>query len=196
MAEIVRQAVKAARARRRPCRRHRDRRLLIKRDAALGPVTALINNASALRTRFRSTDFPTERWDSHLDINLRAPPFDQGLCRALPEGHDGNIINLIDQRVWNLTGEFLSYSVSKVGLWGLTQMTAIALAPRIRVNGIGPGPVLPSSRQSAEDFARQSAAHTAGPRRRPRRKFVMPFAIYSVRRSMTGQMIAWTVART
>jgi len=157
--------------------------------AALGPVTALINNASAFE-RDSITDFPTERWDSHLDINLRAPAIlTKVFAIAMPENLNGNIINLIDQRVWNLTGEFLSYSVSKVGLWGLTQMSAIALAPKIRVNGIGPGPVLRSTRQSAEDFARQSAATPLGHGADPQEICDAVRYILDAR-SMTGQMIA------
>lgn len=158
-------------------------------SAALGPVTALINNASAFE-RDSVADFPTERWDTHLDVNLRAPAIlTKAFAAALPEGTEGNIINLIDQRVWNLTGEFLSYSISKVGLWGLTQISAIALAPRIRVNGIGPGPVLPSSRQSAEDFARQSAATPLGYGADPEEICDAVRYILGAR-SVTGQMIA------
>ena len=74
---------------------------------------------------------------------------------------------MLDERVWSLTPHFVSYSVSKAGLWALTQSMALALAPRIRVNGIGPGPALPNARQSREQFARQAASvplgHGAGP---------------------------------
>ncbi len=73
----------------------------------------------------------------------------------LPEGETGNVINLLDQRVWNLTPYFVSYTVSKTGLWTLTRSLALALAPRIRVNAIGPGPALRSPRQTEADFARQ-----------------------------------------
>lgn len=164
-------------------------RLIDQAAGSLGPVTALINNASAFE-RDSITDFPTDRWDSHLDINLRAPAIlTKTFAAALPDKAEGNVINLIDQRVWNLTGEFLSYSISKVGLWGLTQMTAIALAPRIRVNGIGPGPVLPSSRQSAEDFARQCAATPLGRGSAPQEICDAVRYILGAP-SMTGQMIA------
>ena len=74
----------------------------------------------------------------------------------------GNVINLIDQRVWNLTPHFVSYTLSKAGLWTLTRTMALALAPRIRVNAIGPGPTLPSPRQTEEQFARQKAATPLG----------------------------------
>ncbi len=156
---------------------------------ALGPITALINNASAFE-RDSIGDLSVDLWDTHLDVNLRAPAIlTRAFADALPSTADGNIVNLIDQRVWNLTGEFLSYSVSKVGLWGLTQMTALALAPRIRVNGIGPGPVLPSSRQSAEDFARQCAATPLGRGSSPQEICDAVRYILSAP-AMTGQMIA------
>ena len=157
--------------------------------AELGPVTVLSNNASAFE-RDSITDFSTKRWDGHLDINLRAPAIlTKAFATALPENLNGNIINLIDQRVWNLTSEFLSYSISKFGLWGLTQMSAIALAPKIRVNGIGPGPVLPSTRQSAEDFARQSAATPLGHGADPQ-EICDAISYILGARSVTGQMIA------
>lgn len=163
--------------------------LIDQATTAIGPVTALINNASAFE-RDSIADFPTDRWDGHLDINLRAPAIlTKTFAAALPDDTEGNIINLIDQRVWNLTGEFLSYSVSKVGLWGLTQMTAIALAPRVRVNGVGPGPVLPSSRQSAEDFARQCAATPLGRGSSPQEICDAVRYILGAP-AMTGQMIA------
>ena len=82
----------------------------------------------------------------------------QAFARALPPDAEGVVINLLDQRVWSLTPHFVSYTVSKAGLWALTQQMALALAPRIRVNGIGPGPALPSPRQSQAQFDRQCAS--------------------------------------
>src|SRR5690348_18380159 len=79
----------------------------------------------------------------------------QSFARHLPETAGGVIVNMLDERVWNLTPYFVSYTLSKVGLWTLTQTMALALAPRIRVNGIGPGPTLPSPRQSPEQFLQQ-----------------------------------------
>ncbi len=119
---------------------------------ALGPVTCLINNASVFEE-----DSPMassrETWDRHMDVNLRAPfLLSQGVARQLPEGRKGNIVNIIDQRVWNLTPEFTSYTVSKVGLWGLTRILARAFAPELRVNAVGPGPTLQSIHQSEADF--------------------------------------------
>ena len=68
------------------------------------------------------------------------------------------IVNLIDQRVRKLTTEFMTYTLAKMGLWAMTRTTAQALAPRVRVNGIGPGPPLQGGRQSKEHFDRQRAA--------------------------------------
>ena len=82
----------------------------------------------------------------------------QAFARALPAGAEGVVVNMLDQRVWSPTPHFLSYTLSKAGLWSLTQQFALALAPRIRVNGIGPGPALPSPRQSQAQFDRQAGS--------------------------------------
>ncbi len=121
----------------------------------LGQISCLINNASEFR--FDSiTDLTPESWDLHLNINLKAPVFlAQSLVHNLPADITGNVINVIDQRVWNLTPEFFSYTVSKAGLWSATRMLAQALAPRVRVNAIGPGPVLKSIHQTPDDFERE-----------------------------------------
>ena len=79
-------------------------------------------------------------------------------AEALPAEAEGVVVNMLDQRVWSLTPHFVSYTVAKSGLWALTQTMALALAPRIRVNGIGPGPTLPSPRQTGEQFERQCAS--------------------------------------
>ncbi|WP_394850060.1 SDR family oxidoreductase [Pendulispora brunnea] len=122
---------------------------------AIGPLGCLVNNASTFEydTVANAT---RESWDFHLETNLRAPfVLSQDFARTLPETHSGCIINLLDQRVWNLSPNFISYTVSKSALWTLTRTMAQALAPRIRVNAVGPGPVLPSVHQSPEQFARQ-----------------------------------------
>ncbi len=130
--------------------------------AALGPITTLINNASLFAPDDLATLTP-EGWAAHMDINLRAPVFlAQAFAAALPAGTPGNIINMIDQRVWRLTPRFLSYTTAKAGLWTLTQTLAQALAPQIRVNGIGPGPTLSNERQSEADFRKQTAATLLG----------------------------------
>jgi NAD(P)-dependent dehydrogenase (short-subunit alcohol dehydrogenase family) len=124
--------------------------------AALGPVGVLVNNASAFE-RDEWHDATRATWDLHTQTNLRAPfVLMQAFAQALPEAAEGVVINMLDQRVFSLTPHFVSYTVSKAGLWVLTQTMALALAPRIRVNAIGPGPALPSWRQTASQFAAQS----------------------------------------
>ena len=122
----------------------------------LGGLTCLINNAS----RFDLDEvggISEESWSGHLDTNLKAPVFlSQAFAAQLPAGEAGNIINIIDQRVWKLNPRFFSYTVSKAALWTVTRTLAQALAPRIRVNAIGPGPALPAPRMDPEDFAKQS----------------------------------------
>lgn len=136
-----------------------DTQMLIPRATdALGPLGVLVNNAS-LFERDEALTVTRASWDAHLETNLRAPfVLSQAFARQLGNDREGVIVNLVDQRVWNLTPHFVSYTLSKAGLWTLTQTLALALAPRIRVNAIGPGPVLPSPRQNAEHFARQVAS--------------------------------------
>ena len=110
--------------------------------AALGPLDVLVNNASVFELDHLATA-DRASWDRHLEINLRAPiVLAQDFVGQLPEGAQGVIVNMLDQRVHNLTPNFLSYSISKVGLWAATQVLARELAPRVRVNAIGPGPTL------------------------------------------------------
>ena len=156
---------------------------------ALGPLTCLVNNASVFEMD-KIDSVTRESWDRHIETNLRAPlVLSQAFARQLPEGLDGNIVNLLDQRVWKLTPYFLSYTVAKSALWTLTRTLALALAPRIRVNGIGPGPALPSERQSLEQFRHQQAAVPLqhGPELAEIAAAVR-FILASP--SMTGQMIA------
>lgn len=156
---------------------------------ALGPLDLLINNASLFE--YDSAQSATRQsWDRHMTANLRAPlVLSQHFAKALPEGRDGLIVNLIDQRVWALTPHFTSYTLSKAGLWTLTQTLAQALAPQIRVNAIGPGPTLRNQRQSEEHFARQQQGVIL--KRGPElSEFVEAVHFLWTARSMTGQMIA------
>lgn len=157
--------------------------------AALGPLTLLVNNASVFEMDKADT-VTRQSWDKHIEANLRAPfVLCQAFARQLPEGEEGNIVNLLDQRVWKLTPYFVSYTVAKMGLWTLTRSLALAYAPRIRVNGIGPGPTLPSPRQTEEQFAQQSAAMPLGHGATPQEIARCLLYILSAP-SMTGQMIA------
>ncbi len=163
--------------------------LLTRAAEALGPVGVLINNASVFE-RDEWDDATRESWDRHMEPNLRAPfVLMQALARALPAGAEGAIINLLDQRVWSLTPHFMSYTASKAALWALTQQMALALAPRIRVNAIGPGPALPSARQSAEQFARQAASVPLQRGTSPEEVARAVLALLALP-SVTGQMLA------
>ncbi len=163
--------------------------LIGRASAALGPVGVLVNNASTFeRDEWDTVDRAS--WDAHLEPNLRAPfLLIQAFARALPPGVEGNVINLLDQRVWSLTPHFVSYTVSKAALWALTQSLALALAPRIRVNAVGPGPALPSPRQSAGQFAEQCAATPLGRGTSPEEVARAVLALLALP-AVTGQMIA------
>ncbi len=156
---------------------------------ALGPLSLLVNNASIFEEDEAAT-MTEASWDAHMDANLKAPAFlSQAFAVQLPKGVAGNIVNIIDQRVWRPTPRFLSYTLSKMALWDLTRLLAVSLAPRIRVNGVGPGPTLANPRQSQADFARQTAATILGRGTTPEEicdaiRFILAAP------AMTGQMIA------
>ncbi len=127
-----------------------------------GYLNCLINNASVFE-RDEINNISIESWDEHINSNLRSPILlTKYFEKQLPETMKGNIINIVDQRVWNLTPHFISYTLSKTGLWNFTQISALALSPRIRVNAIGPGPILPSSRQTKDDFQKQVSSTPLG----------------------------------
>ena len=119
-----------------------------------GKIDLLINNASAF-------DFDTIKdssnsiFDKHVNVNLKAPFFLSSYFAQNIGRRKGIIINILDQRVKNITPYFASYTVSKVGLYALTRSMALNLAPRIRVNGISPGPTLKSKNQTTEQFKKQ-----------------------------------------
>lgn len=156
---------------------------------AIGTPDCLINNASEfLLDTVKSASYDT--WDTHLDINLKAPVFlAQSLALHLPENKTGNVINIIDQRVWKLTPDFFSYTISKAGLWTATRTLAQALAPRVRVNAIGPGPVFKSIHQTDAQFAGE--VHTTLLKRGPTPQEIADTARFILGApAMTGQMIA------
>lgn len=118
----------------------------------LGPVTCLINNASEF-LRDDLASLTDDLWTTHINVNLRAPVFlARAMAAQLPPEAKGNVINIIDQRALRPTPDFFSYTLSKAALWPATQMLAQALAPRIRVNAIAPGPVLQSTHQKPAEF--------------------------------------------
>ena len=164
-------------------------RLIAEASAALGGLTCLINNASLFEPDEVGT-ITKASWAEHIDTNLRAPIFlSQAFAQQLPEGEEGNIISIIDQRVWKLNPRFFSYTTSKSGLWTATRTLAQALAPRIRVNAIGPGPALPSIRMDQAEFEKQAALTLLGRGTSPEEISAAVKFILS-QPSLTGQMIA------
>jgi NAD(P)-dependent dehydrogenase (short-subunit alcohol dehydrogenase family) len=143
---------------------------LIARAAEMSgrPISALINNASTFQddrinapTKFGGQEMSRASYDYHMDANLRAPILlAQDFAKQAPKG--GAIINLIDQRVLKPNPQFFSYSLSKAGLHWATKTLAQALAPNIRVNAIGPGPVLQNAGQTQADFAQETAETLLG----------------------------------
>jgi len=155
----------------------------------LGPIGCIVNNASIFE--YDSVDsVSAQSWHAHMAVNLRAPfVLSQAMSTSLPKGCRGAIINILDQRVWNLTPHFISYTLSKSGLWTLTQTLALALAPDIRVNAIGPGPVLPNARQTKSQFLEQCKntplQYGADPE-----EIALAVNFIVMASSMTGQMLA------
>jgi NAD(P)-dependent dehydrogenase (short-subunit alcohol dehydrogenase family) len=135
-----------------------SQRLIERACEDMGPLTALVNNASVFENDSIAT-MTRASWDKHMGVNLRAPlVLAQNFASQLPKDANGAIVNLLDQRLLKPTPQFLSYSVSKAGLQWLTVTLAQALAPRIRVNAVAPGPTLRGVRQSEADFQRQVEA--------------------------------------
>lgn len=136
-----------------------------------GPLGVLVNNASIFEHDTIETA-TAESWDRHMGSNLRAPfvltqDFAAQVPGAVPdEGGEpvaqGLVVNMIDQRVRKPTPEFMTYTLAKMGLWAFTRTAAQGLAPRVRVNAIGPGPTLRGARQSQDHFDAQRAATVLG----------------------------------
>ena len=173
---------------------------LVGRAAAAldGPLTVLVNNASIFEHDSFETATRTS-WDRHVESNLRAPfvliqRFAAQAPDPVPDAAgepvaQALVVNMVDQRVWKLTPEFASYTVAKAGLWALTQTAAQGLAPRVRVNAIGPGPTLQGGRQTAEAFARQRAATVLGRGANPG-DITAALGFFLDAPAVTGQMIA------
>lgn len=156
--------------------------------AKAGKLDALVNNASI----FEYDDWQSatrQSWDRHMEINLRAPfVLAQEFARQL-DGREGAIVNIIDQRVLKPTPQFMSYSVSRAGLHWLTATLAQALAPKVRVNAVAPGPSFIGARQSEEHYAKQRASTILG--RGAEVEDLLGAVRYVLEaRSVTGEMIA------
>jgi len=166
-------------------------------DVLGGPLTCLVNNASIFEHDTIETA-TRESWDRHFESNLRAPVvLTQALARDIP-AHEtdaageplarGLVVNMVDQRVRKLTPEFMSYTLAKMGLWAFTRTAAQALAPRVRVNAIGPGPTLQGVRQSDSHFQRQREATVLGRGANPA-DITAALGYFLESPSVTGQML-------
>jgi len=121
----------------------------------LGTIDCLVNNA-ALFEKDDITNFTTKSWNDHLNINLLAPAIlTKQFAKQASKKTVSNIINIIDQRIFNLTPFFMSYTISKSGLQTLTKTMAMRLGPNIKVNAIAPGPTIKSKRQTDKHFRNQ-----------------------------------------
>lgn len=160
----------------------------------LGPVICLVNNASMFDPdSLESLGDPGEgmaNYHQQMQVNLTAPlMLTNALVEQLPNGVQGNVINILDQKVWRLTPYYMSYTLAKSALWTATRTLAQALAPNVRVNAIGPGPILPNKRQTQAEFEDQCS-------KLPLHYCSTPDEIARTIRfmidmpSMTGQMIA------
>jgi NAD(P)-dependent dehydrogenase (short-subunit alcohol dehydrogenase family) len=156
---------------------------------ALGPVTLLVNNASVFGDdRLGELDVAT--WNRTFSINLRAPVMlAQDMALHLPDGMNGSIVNIIDQKVQKLNPQFFTYTLTKSALWTATQTLAQALAPRIRVNAVSPGPVLPNEHDGEAGFLAESALTPLGEAVDPE-DIAEAVAYLASARSITGQMIS------
>lgn len=155
----------------------------------LGPVTLLVNSAACfIDDDVRSLDVAA--WDRQFAINLRAPSLLIGaLAEHLPEGMNGAVVNIVDQRVWKLTPQYYSYTLTKAALLTATRTLAQALAPRIRVNAVGPGPTFPNAYDGPALMEQEAAATLLGHRVSPDE--IADAVLYLAQaRSVTGQMIA------
>lgn len=167
---------------------HADVATLVPRACeAIGPLTLLVNNACEFeRDEIGALD--RARWDRHFAVNLAAPIF---LAEAFAKqaAHGGSIVNLLDQRVFRPTPHFVSYTLTKSALHTATTTLAQALAPKVRVNAVAPGPVLPSTRQTDADFVRQVSDLPL--ERGPRPEEIADAVIFLAQaETVTGQTIA------
>ncbi|MCO5091119.1 SDR family oxidoreductase [Bosea sp. (in: a-proteobacteria)] len=158
-------------------------------EEALGPVTLLVNNAASfVADDVRALDL--DAWERQFAINLRAPSLLIGaMAERLPAGAKGAVVNIVDQRVWKLTPQYYSYTLTKAALLTATRTLAQALAPQIRVNAVGPGPTLPNIHDGPDRLAQEAAGTLLGRRIAPEE--IAEAVLYLARAgSVTGQMIA------
>ena len=156
---------------------------------AMGPLSLLVNNASVFEAD-DAADFSANDFDRMMRINLRAPlQLSSAFAALAPEDGDACIINLLDQRVWRLNPRYFSYTLTKSALWTATQTMAQSFAPRVRVNGVGPGPTLANHVEGAQGFEREAASVLLARAVSPAE--IADAVLYLAgARGVTGQMIA------
>ena len=141
---------------------------LVPAASAFGPLTLLVNSAAEFEPD-EIASLERARFERTMAVNLTAPLFlTQAFAAQAPAGADASIVNIVDQRVLKPTPLFFSYTLSKSALHAATTTLAQALAPKLRVNAVAPGPTLPSPRQTDAEFAAQAAACRSSTGRRPR----------------------------
>ena len=162
---------------------------LVPAAVAFGPLTLLVNNAGVFEPD-EIGNLGRENFERAMAVNLAAPLFlSQAFAAQAPAGADASIVNIVDQRVLKPTPRFLSYTLSKTALHTATTVLAQALAPRVRVNAVAPGPILPSPRQTNEEFAAQAASVPLG--RGPGPDEIAAAVLYLAQaKSVTGVTIA------
>ena len=135
---------------------------IFKAGESLPPVRLLVNNAA----RFAWDgfgEFNAEEFDAHMQTNVRAPILLMEELAARHSGGDALVVNILDSKLAAPNADFLSYTVSKQALLGVTELAARALAGKgIRVNGISPGLMLQSPGQSEENFEAMHARNPLG----------------------------------
>lgn len=171
------------------CVRSERQTLVARAMEAFGPLTVLVNNASIFDPD-SIEDLTEELWDKHFAVHVEAPAFlARDFAAQRPQSDEGNIVNIVDERVLHLSPAYFSYTLSKAALWDMTRTLAQSLAPDIRVNAIGPGPTLPHKRQSDEAFAQ--SVGSAILKRSATPEDVAEGVVFLLKsRSMTGQMLA------
>lgn len=169
---------------------HEDVATLVASAAkTIGPLTLLVNNAGEFESDMIG-NLDRARFDRQLAVNLRAPLFlIEKFAIQIPKGADASVVNVVDQRVFKLTPQFISYTLTKSALFTATTTMAQALAPRVRVNAVAPGPTLPSPRQDAAAFAKQAKVLPLG--HGPTPQDIADAVLYLAgARSVTGVTIA------
>jgi len=162
-------------------------RLVYDSATMLGKPALLVNNASTF-AEDRFGDLDPAFFNRQMTVNFTAPVFLAQAFAAVTGADEGNVVNMVDQRAWRTAPTYFSYQMSKSALWAATRVMAQALAPRIRVNAIAPGPVLKSSNQDDADFAAQ-VRHVPLRRVPALAEFGRTVRYLVENRSITGQMI-------